>query len=140
MCLYLYLWLNTFLITVTFLSDFRGEGQTVVADGKIVDHLKLNLKDIEISGIHLSNVEAVVIASQNAPLLLGQSAIQKLGRIQLNGDILVLLDRGREATGYRVLSNDSEINGLVSEADELFLWSYIVKRCQSTSSYMPITF
>lgn len=128
------------MITVTFLSDFRGEGQTVVADGKIVDHLKLNLKDIEISGIHLSNVEAVVIASQNAPLLLGQSAIQKLGRIQLNGDVLVLLDRGREATGYRVLSNDSEINGLVSEADELFLWSYIVKRCQSTSSYMPITF
>ncbi len=128
------------MITVTFLSDFRGEGQTVVADGKIVDHLKLNLKDIEISGIHLSNVEAVVIASQNAPLLLGQSAIQKLGRIQLNGDVLVLLDRGREATEYRVLSNDSEINGLVSEADELFLWSYIVKRCQSTSSYMPITF
>lgn len=101
-------------------SDFRGEGQTVVADGKIVDHLKLNLKDIEISGIHLSNVEAVVIASQNAPLLLGQSAIQKLGRIQLNGDVLVLLDCGRETAEYRVLSNDSEINGLVSEADELY--------------------
>ncbi len=101
-------------------SDFRGDGQTVVADGKIVDHLKLNLKDIEISGIHLSNVEAVVIASQNAPLLLGQSAIQKLGRYQINGDVLVLLDRGREATEYRVLSNDSEINGLVSEADELY--------------------
>lgn len=101
-------------------SDLRGEGQTMVADGKIVDHLKLNLKDIEISGIHLYNVEAVVIASQNAPLLFGQSAIQKLGRIQLNGDMLVLLDHGREATEYRVLSNDSEINVLVSEADELY--------------------
>lgn len=73
-------------------NDFRGVGQSKIADGLIVDHLKLNLKDIEIGGKHLSNIEAIVLYSQNAPLLLGQSAIQKLGRIQLNQNILTIFD------------------------------------------------
>lgn len=111
-----YLFDNGYITT----TDFRGEGQTIVADGKIVDHLKLNLKDIEISGIHIPNVEAVVLSSQNAPLLLGQSAIQKLGRIQLNGDLLVLLDHGRERVEYRALSDEDEIDALVTEADDLY--------------------
>ena len=53
---------------------------------------KIYEKDIEISGMHIKNVKAIVISSQNAPLLLGQTAIQKLGRISLNGDKLIIND------------------------------------------------
>lgn len=42
--------------------------------------------------MHIKNVKAIVISSQNAPLLLGQTAIQKLGRISLNGDKLIIND------------------------------------------------
>ena len=62
-------------------SDILGKGTSRTADGSIVDNVVINLKDIEISGLHIKNVQATVISSQNAPLLLGQSAIQKLGRI-----------------------------------------------------------
>lgn len=71
-------------------KDFIGVGQTQTADGSIVDHLRINLKEIEIGGLKLRDIEAIVIASQNAPLLLGQSAIQKLGHIQLNGSQLII--------------------------------------------------
>ncbi len=73
-------------------NDIVGSGSSSVADGRIVDHVIINLKDIEIAGQHLHNVQAVVIDGQNAPLLMGQTAIQKLGRVQLNGNTLTLLD------------------------------------------------
>lgn len=71
-------------------DDLIGIGKAQTADGTIIDHLKINLRKIEIGGLKLTNVEAIVIASQNAPLLLGQSAIQKLGQVQLNGDKLII--------------------------------------------------
>jgi clan AA aspartic protease (TIGR02281 family) len=73
-------------------DDIIGTGTSSVADGRIVDHVVINIKDIEIGGHHLYNVEAVVIDGQNAPLLMGQSAIQKLGSIELNGALLTIKD------------------------------------------------
>lgn len=71
-------------------SDFIGKGKSQTADGNIVDHLQINLRDVEIGGVHLNNVSAIVIQSQNAPLLFGQSAIKKLGKIELNGNRLII--------------------------------------------------
>ena len=71
-------------------EDIVGSGKSQVADGSIVDHYVINLRDIEIEGMHLKNVEATVIASQDAPLLLGQSAIQKLGAVTINGNSLII--------------------------------------------------
>ena len=71
-------------------DDILGTGSSSVADGGIVDHVIINLRNIEIAGQHLNNVQAVVIDGQNAPLLMGQSAIQKLGSIELNGNLLTI--------------------------------------------------
>lgn len=71
-------------------QDFRGNAKTTTADGSISDNMVINLKDIEIDGIHLRDVLATVSYSLNAPLLLGQTAIQRLGRISLQGDILTI--------------------------------------------------
>ena len=73
-------------------EDILGTSKTQTADGSIHNNVVINLKDIEIAGLHIKNVQAVVISSQNAPLLLGQSAIQKLGRITLNGNKLIIND------------------------------------------------
>lgn len=71
-------------------EDIIGNGTSTVADGRIVDHVVINIKDIEIQGNHLYNVSAVVVDGQNAPLLMGQSAIQKLGTIELSGSLLII--------------------------------------------------
>jgi len=81
-----YLYENDYLTD----EDFIGTGSSTVADGRIVDHLNINLRDIEIAGMHLSNVKAVVVEGQKAPLLLGQTAIKELGRISIDGDRLTI--------------------------------------------------
>ncbi len=48
------------------------------------------IREIEIAGLVLRNVDAVVIHSQSAPLLLGQSAIQKLGKVSISGNTLTI--------------------------------------------------
>ena len=62
-------------------SDIGGSSYSRIADGSIVENTHLNLKTIEIGGIVLHDIEAFVVSSLDAPLLLGQSAIQKLGSI-----------------------------------------------------------
>lgn len=71
-------------------TDIRGTGSSVVADGRIVDNTKINIRSLKIGEVTLNNVEAVVIHQQSAPLLLGQSAIRKLGNVSINGNLLIL--------------------------------------------------
>lgn len=72
-------------------DDDLGEiGQSETADGSIVDHQKVNLRDVTIGTLHLTNVEATIMASQDAPLLLGQSALRKIGRYSIDGNNLII--------------------------------------------------
>jgi len=77
-------------------DDFLEKVQYQIANGDIVEGTKINLKSIEIDGIIIKNIKASVIDSQNAPLLLGQSAIKKIGRYSISGNELTLLDYSTE--------------------------------------------
>lgn len=94
-------------------EDILGTSKSQMADGSIHDNVVINIKDIEIAGLHLKNVQAVVISSQNAPLLLGQSAIQKLGRITLNDDKLIINDYEGDYT-------DEELEKIVDDAEKYY--------------------
>lgn len=69
-------------------EDLGGKTKSIVADGSITTNTKLTLKTIEIGGIVLRNVDALVSSNIEAPLLLGQSALQKLGKFEIDGDSL----------------------------------------------------
>jgi clan AA aspartic protease (TIGR02281 family) len=71
-------------------SDIIGTTYSQIANGDVVKGAKIVIRKLEIGGLVLENVEANIDPSFNAPLLLGQSAIQKLGSIQLDGDKLII--------------------------------------------------
>ena len=71
-------------------TDFIGEAKAMTADGRIIDHTELMIHTLKIGDITVNDVKAFVIDSQDAPLLLGQTAIQKLGVISINGDKLYI--------------------------------------------------
>ena len=99
-------------------NDIKGNGSSQVADGSIVDHIKINIKDIEIQGIHLKNVEAVVIDGQNAPLLLGQSAIKKLGKYSISGNKLIIgASNPSQQTNGNVLKEE-DVSRILNEAND----------------------
>ena len=71
-------------------NDIVGKADSRVADGRISQVLVANIKDVEIGGMHLYNVKATIKEQQNAPLLFGQSAIEKLGKVTIDGYKLII--------------------------------------------------
>jgi len=106
-------------------DDIFDTSRSIIADGSIVENTRIILRKIEIGGLILNNVEATVVHSMEAPLLLGQSAIQKLGKIQLESNELVIINSEDLSSG----NNQAKANKLLSQAwdywrKELFLNSY----------------
>ena len=62
-------------------DDFFGIAYYKDASGRISEGLKVNIKSLQVGSITLSNVEASISSSINAPLLLGNSALSKIGKI-----------------------------------------------------------
>lgn len=54
------------------------------ATGGISEGTKINLRTVKIGDRLLSNIEALVIDNTEAPLLLGQSALEKFGKISID--------------------------------------------------------
>lgn len=71
-------------------SDYLGKSESLIADGSVVSVEVVNLRDFEIGGFHIKDVVATVKDGQNVPLLMGQSAIEKLGRISIEGNRLII--------------------------------------------------
>lgn len=71
-------------------DDLLGYGKSTIADGSTQDVIVVNIRDVEIGGLHLFNVKASIKEQQNAPLLLGQSAIEKLGKVTIDGCKLII--------------------------------------------------
>ncbi len=97
-------------------EDIHGSSFSQIANGDVVKNTTVNLKEIEIGGIKIHNVKATIIHNLAAPLLLGQSAIQKLGRIQIEGNELLIME-------YTSPSNPnicSEALILVKKAEEYY--------------------
>jgi aspartyl protease family protein len=65
-------------------SDFIGKGEFSDANGDITEGTIINLSSVVIGNRELNNVRACVIQGQNAPLLFGQSALQKFGKVSID--------------------------------------------------------
>lgn len=75
-----------FMLKNGYLSedDIVGTQQFQTASGDILEGTRIIIRKIEIGGMTLRNVEASVVHSDNAPLLLGQSVLSRLGKIQID--------------------------------------------------------
>jgi len=67
-------------------SDFIGSQQYQFADGSVAKSRVFMLKSLKIGNKEISNIKASVATSVDAPLLLGQSAISKLGHLTFDFD------------------------------------------------------
>lgn len=94
-------------------NDYIGEISSRIANGDIIDNMLIRLRDVEIEGLHLKDVEAMVSSSLNAPLLLGQNVISKLGKITLDGDVLIIHSvQSQSLTTERRIELENQIRNL----------------------------
>ena len=71
-------------------DDILGQQQFQDATGRVSVGTVINLKTVEIGGIVLHDVEATVVDNIQAPLLLGQTALAKFGKISIDYDNLTI--------------------------------------------------
>ena len=60
------------------------------ANGDISIGTVINLRKVTFAGLELENVRASVVDSGNAPLLLGQSVLSRLGKVEIDYEKSVL--------------------------------------------------
>ena len=65
-------------------DDVKGKQHYMTASGDIHEGTIIRLKEVKIGDATLKNVEASVVHNQKAPLLLGQSALEKFGTITID--------------------------------------------------------
>lgn len=56
------------------------------ATGKISEGTSINLREVKIGNMVLDNVKATVVDNVNAPLLLGQTVLERFGRIEIDNE------------------------------------------------------
>lgn len=77
-------------------DDFVGEKKYTIANGTIEKGSVINIREVEVEGIVLKNVKATVFNNVEAPLIMGMSAISKLGKVELFEDKLVITEGAKD--------------------------------------------
>ena len=65
-------------------KDIKGKTYYQIANGQISEGTTITLREVKIGDAVLHNVDASVVKSQRAPLLLGQSAMERFGAIMID--------------------------------------------------------
>lgn len=65
-------------------EDFVGVAQYQIADGSIAEGTVINLREVQIGNKKVKNVQASIVHNMEAPLLLGQSALERFGDFSIN--------------------------------------------------------
>lgn len=87
----------TFMFKNKYLSplDVVGKQHYMTADGNVSEGTVVNLKSVKVGDLELTNVRASVSKSQYAPLLLGQSVLGRLGKIEIDNEKKVIRVTGK---------------------------------------------
>lgn len=67
-------------------KDFKGNRRYLTADGNISDGAVICIREVQVGDATLKNIEASVVKNQKAPLLLGQSVLERFGTITIDNN------------------------------------------------------
>ena len=65
-------------------TDVIGRRAYLTASGDVVEGTSVRLRSVTFGGMTLDNVRASITHSQDAPLLLGQSVLSRLGKVEID--------------------------------------------------------
>lgn len=76
----------TFMMKNGYLNptDVIGKQNYMMANGEISAGTILNIRNVNFGGLDLDNIRASVVHNQTAPLLLGQSVLNRVGNIEID--------------------------------------------------------
>jgi clan AA aspartic protease (TIGR02281 family) len=96
-------------------EDILSEAKFQDAAGKINVGTIINIREFEFSGLILYNVKATIVHELSAPLLLGQTAMSKLGKFQFdpnNGTLTIMNNSTNTTPNKNSIADDSDDNNI----------------------------
>lgn len=96
-------------------DDLIGTEYYQIANGEILEGTKLNISSLEIGGKVLRDVRASVTHTLDAPLLLGQSVLERFGKYSVNYDNLTLTLGEEDLSKSESNEEDKGNNEVVNE-------------------------
>lgn len=106
-------------------EDLIGKSRMLIADGNVMENMDINLHSIEVAGILLTDVKATIVGSLNAPLLLGQSALRRLGKIEIEGDSVFITPKDGKVNSTITKSEGKTYNPPKFEQIETYWYDHI---------------
>lgn len=75
-----------FMLKNGYLNELDLKGSTFfqIANGNVIEGTTINIRTLRIGNREIYNVDAAIVHSLSAPLLLGQSALRKIGRFSID--------------------------------------------------------
>ncbi|MBG25674.1 MULTISPECIES: retropepsin-like aspartic protease [Croceibacter] len=112
----------TFLIKQGLLgkNDIKESVKYQIANGDVNEGTNIILREIEVAGLKIKNVEATIVHEQNAPLLLGMSALSQLGKIEIENNTLIINDFSFKSNKDNI-DLDKEIKGTIEWINSVFV-------------------
>ena len=85
----------TFMMKNGYLTrnDIVGSKHYSDANGNVNEGTVINLRKVQFGDLELDNVRASVVRNQKAPLLLGQSVLSRIGKIEIDNQKKVIVVR-----------------------------------------------
>lgn len=114
-------------------NDFIGSNKFKIANGDIVEGTTIVLRKLKIGSITLYNIQASIVHSMSSPLLLGQSALKKLGRFSFDYSNNTLALGGKDYTSS-VNNNSSYTSPQVSNNNSYNIESNVSSKFNSSIS------
>jgi clan AA aspartic protease (TIGR02281 family) len=93
-------------------SDIKETVYYSIANGEIAEGTKINIQKIEVGKQTLYNVEASIVHSTEAPLLFGQSAMERFGKFTMDYSNSNLIIGGSSNTSSSNSTNSSTIKSV----------------------------
>lgn len=106
-------------------EDIGEEIYYSIANGDVAKGTRINIREVEFGGLKLYNISASIVHETSAPLLLGQSVIEKLGIIQINGTELTILNNENISyvnTNSKKITTYNDANKQIRDDKDEFLF------------------
>ena len=121
-----------FMLKNGYLSedDITGTTQYSIANGDIEEGTTLNLREVKIGNLKLHNVEASILHSLEAPLLLGQSALKKFGKIEFDYSNNTLTINNGDTTEFYLNNEESKVIAEIPQKLNYYTFKQLPKQEQ----------
>lgn len=111
-------------------KDILGTTYSQLANGEIVEATKIIIDEIDLGGIKLNRILATISYNSDAPILLGQSVISKLGKVTMQGNSLIISKKSKNAFNDKTF-NFETIKLRNENGFNVSLRKYIIERTDS---------